>query len=293
MHNPIVELETAGGTFAVVDYGGSGPDCMLIHGTGQNAIAWKSCAERLADRFRVIAFDMRGHGQTLESSRDAAQYWKDIGFVADAIQLQKPLLVGHSTGAYAATAYVASGGKAAGLVCVDGFTLDSLGDARQAIQQANSDTTMQMLFEMFRYNWRATAAERDAYIEQVIADAPGDWLNDGIDPQLLRNMLHRCFIESDGLWLRRPTLEEIGIVSAPSAEGAIFPWRGLYDLVEIPMLLVWADRGLAADRPEDLYSIAAARPNRSLVALQGSHNLPMQRPSELADLITAGNLLAG
>jgi len=72
---------------------------------------------------------------------------------------------------------------------------------------------------MFRYGWRATAAERDFYIERVVADAPGDWLNDAIDPQLLRNMLQRCFIESDGLWLRRPTLEEIAIASAPAAEG--------------------------------------------------------------------------
>lgn len=288
-----IKLEASSGTFALIDYGGSGPDCILIHGTGQNAAAWRACAVTLAARFHVVAFDLRGHGQTQERSSDAEQYWKDIGAIAEAMRMPKPLLIGHSTGAYAATAYVASGGDAAGVVCVDGFTLDGLDEAQRAARQVTPGGTKQALFDMFRYGWRATAAERDDYIKETVAAASGDWLNEGIDSDLLRAMLRRCFIESDGLWLRRPTPEEIAIVSAPKAGSEIFPWHGIYELVHVPLLLVWADRGLSSDRRAEVSDLATAAPNRCVAQLSGSHNLPMQRPGELGRLIMTSPLFDG
>jgi pimeloyl-ACP methyl ester carboxylesterase len=278
-------VETAAGRFAVVDYGGAGPHCLLIHGTGQNAAAWRDLAAILARRWRVLAFDLRGHGQTREDSSDAEQYWRDIPAVAAALGVTRPLLVGHSSGAYAATAHAASGGDAAGVVCVDGFTPDGLEDVRRAAREAGSEATRRMLFDMFRYGWRATAAERDAHIEAAVAAAPGDWLNDGVPPELLASMLRRYFVEEGGAWLRRPTLEEIAVVGAPDAGRPILPWRGIYDMVDVPLLFVWADRGLSADRRGVLEAIAAARPNRRFAALGGSHNLPMQRPAALAATI--------
>lgn len=118
------QLETIAGIFSVIDYGSSGPDCLLIHGTGQNAAAWNGVARTLAGRARTVAFDMRGHGQTRPVSLDPEQYWRDIGPVSDALGMRSPILIGHSTGAYAATAYAAAGGHVAQIVCIDGFTLD-------------------------------------------------------------------------------------------------------------------------------------------------------------------------
>lgn len=48
------------GNFSCIDYGGSGPDCILVHGTGQNALAWYDFAMNFAQQYRV-AFDMSGH----------------------------------------------------------------------------------------------------------------------------------------------------------------------------------------------------------------------------------------
>ncbi|HYD46614.1 MAG TPA: alpha/beta hydrolase [Phenylobacterium sp.] len=79
------ELKAATGRFAVIDYGGSGPPALLIHGTGQNAEAWSSCAAELAKDLRVVAFDMRCHGQTLETSSTAEQYWRDLDPLAEAL----------------------------------------------------------------------------------------------------------------------------------------------------------------------------------------------------------------
>jgi pimeloyl-ACP methyl ester carboxylesterase len=48
------------------------------------------------------------------NSKDAEEYWRDIGTVSAALGLRSPVLVGHSAGGYAVTAFAASGGECAG-----------------------------------------------------------------------------------------------------------------------------------------------------------------------------------
>lgn len=276
-----LQLKTTAGTFGVIDYGGSGPDCLLIHGTGQNAAAWDGVARVLASGVRAVAFDMRGHGQTSEVSEDPEQYWRDIGPVCDALGMRFPILVGHSTGAYAATAYAAAGGKVARIICVDGFTLDMPATASHG---AHSGPAPEVLFDMFRYGWLASSAERNAYIEEVVEEAPRDWLNAGVEPDLLRHMLERCFKKTRNGWLRRPSLDEIAVVSnAPP--GPIAPYLSVYEGIDVPMLFIWARKGLSADRYDELRRLAESVPHRRLVAIDSSHNVPLQRPHELAALI--------
>lgn len=290
---PISELTvlTSAGRFAAIDYGGSGADCLLLHGTGQNAASWSPYAQRLSSHCHVVAFDMRGHGQTMESSRDAEQYWRDIAPLVDALEMRDPILIGHSSGAYAATAHVACGGRAGAIVCVDGFTLDARPRSGAPSQRSWSETK-ELLFQRFRYGWRATPVERDEYLDEVLASAPSDALNVGIDPLLLRSMLERCFVRQNGTLLRRPTLEEIEVVQVPPPDSAIGPYRTIYDKIDVPLLLVWADGGLSAGRRPEIESIAAARRERTLMAVRASHNVPMQRPTELAEL-TISHLFTG
>lgn len=40
------------------------PPLVLIHGLGFTGRGWQAFAERMASRFRVIAPDLRGHGET-------------------------------------------------------------------------------------------------------------------------------------------------------------------------------------------------------------------------------------
>jgi len=40
--------------------GGSGPPLLLLHGYPQTHICWRKVAPRLAERFTVIAADLRG-----------------------------------------------------------------------------------------------------------------------------------------------------------------------------------------------------------------------------------------
>lgn len=268
-------LRTPVGRFAAIDFGGEGSSCLLIHGTGQNAEAWRRFGTRLARKRRVVAFDMRGHGRTPMDSTDSTQYWRDIEAVIGALGFDATTLVGHSTGGYAATAFAAAGGRCASIVCVEGFTLDRQPAAASPLDEDS-------LFAMFRYGWEATSAQRDAYIAHEAARAPEDWLNRGVPPEALSKMLRRCFVRRGEHWLRRPTMDEISVVSRPPPPGAPAPARTLYEAIEAPMLLVWASDGLSKDRRAEVAGIAAERDNRRFATIEGTHNLPMQRWDDLA-----------
>lgn len=54
---------------AVLDFGGSGQDVVLLHGLAGHAGEWQNTAAWLTGQYRVLAFDARSHGR---SERDPA-----------------------------------------------------------------------------------------------------------------------------------------------------------------------------------------------------------------------------
>jgi pimeloyl-ACP methyl ester carboxylesterase len=82
------------------------PSILLIHGWSQHHLCWsKQLASELADEFRLVAFDLRGHGQS-EAPRDAESYttgslWADdVAAIISSLQLMSPILVGSSYGGF-------------------------------------------------------------------------------------------------------------------------------------------------------------------------------------------------
>ena len=61
---PTMVPSTDGVDVAVYDFGGTGPLLMMCHATGFCGGYWEPIARRLADRFRCVAIDFRGHGRT-------------------------------------------------------------------------------------------------------------------------------------------------------------------------------------------------------------------------------------
>jgi pimeloyl-ACP methyl ester carboxylesterase len=57
------ERVKAGDVELWVDRHGEGPDVLLIAGLGDPAEAWQPQLERLADRYRITAFDNPGAGR--------------------------------------------------------------------------------------------------------------------------------------------------------------------------------------------------------------------------------------
>lgn len=93
---------TAAGLRWQVTIAGSGPDLLLLHGTGTAASSWQPLLPRLASRFRCIAPDLPGHGGTEAPPPSQLTLPAMTAAVADlvrALRADPLLVVGHSAGA--------------------------------------------------------------------------------------------------------------------------------------------------------------------------------------------------
>jgi pimeloyl-ACP methyl ester carboxylesterase len=110
---------------------------VLLHGLQDCAANWDGAADRLADRYRVIALDLRGHGDSDRSAEGAysqADFSSDIGRLLGELDLGQVVLVGHSYGGKVATAYAsANPDRIAALIVVDSdIAANSHGDPEHA-----------------------------------------------------------------------------------------------------------------------------------------------------------------
>ena len=116
----MASLTISDGATIAYDDQGAGRPLVLVHGITESRRAWDPVVPYLADTWRVISIDMRGHG---ESSRqepyDPLRLAADVAGVVEALALEEPLLVGHSMGAVVVTAYAAAGHPTRGVVNVD------------------------------------------------------------------------------------------------------------------------------------------------------------------------------
>ncbi len=88
---------------------GSGPAILLTHGFGASSRMWAGQIEALGDRYRIIAWDMRGHGDT-DSPADAAAYSEpetlaDMTAILDACGVERAVIGGLSLGGYMSLAF--------------------------------------------------------------------------------------------------------------------------------------------------------------------------------------------
>ena len=109
--------------FHYLDWGGNGHPIVFLHGGGINAHTWDVVALMLHDRYRCIALDQRGHGDSEWSP--AIDYGvetqvRDVEGFIDALKLENLVLVGQSMGGLNSMAYaVRHRDRLKGLVVVD------------------------------------------------------------------------------------------------------------------------------------------------------------------------------
>lgn len=110
--------------FHYLDWGSKNRHSILfLHGGGLNAHTWDVVCLMLRREFHCLALDQRGHGDSeWEPTADysfEAQIRDIEGFI-EKLGLQRPLLVGHSMGGFAAMGYaMRHADKMAGLALVD------------------------------------------------------------------------------------------------------------------------------------------------------------------------------
>jgi pimeloyl-ACP methyl ester carboxylesterase len=80
-----------------------GPPLLLVHGWPQHWWAWHKVIPALAERYRVICPDLRGHGWTdaPPGGYDKEQLATDLLALLDAMGIDKVTWVGHDWGAHA------------------------------------------------------------------------------------------------------------------------------------------------------------------------------------------------
>ena len=109
--------------FHYLDWRGSGTPILLLHGGGINAHTWDCVAVMLRERYRCIALDQRGHGDSEWSPvvdyRFAAHVGDIEGFI-EATRLERPILVGQSMGGLNSISYATRhSDQMRGMVIVD------------------------------------------------------------------------------------------------------------------------------------------------------------------------------
>ncbi|HEY4802715.1 MAG TPA: alpha/beta fold hydrolase [Paraburkholderia sp.] len=77
---------------------------VLIHGVGMNQSVWAPQIDALSESFRVVVYDMLGHGASALPSETPTleEYAAQLEALLDAIQIERAHVVGHSMGALVA-----------------------------------------------------------------------------------------------------------------------------------------------------------------------------------------------
>ncbi|MEQ8509394.1 MAG: alpha/beta hydrolase [Rhodospirillaceae bacterium] len=89
-----------------------GPSILFIHGFSQSILSWKMQLDDpgLQSKYRMVAFDLRGHGASgkpwTSNDYESRDWGSDVAAVIATKNLDKPVLVGWSFGGSVMTAYL-------------------------------------------------------------------------------------------------------------------------------------------------------------------------------------------
>ncbi|GAA3989389.1 SDR family oxidoreductase [Streptomyces sp. NBC_01352] len=130
-------VRTGGVELCVAELGDpSGPTVVLVHGYPDSKEVWSGVASRLAERFHVVLYDVRGHGRSsaprpLRGGFTLEKLTDDFLAVADAVSPDRPVhLVGHDWGSVQAWEFTTvrrTEGRIASFTSMSGPSLDHFG----------------------------------------------------------------------------------------------------------------------------------------------------------------------
>jgi pimeloyl-ACP methyl ester carboxylesterase len=81
---------------------GEGPDVVMVHGITGNLAVWHlHIVPALSDRFRITTYDLRGHGysDTPPTGYSPDAMAADLLELLDTLEIERPVVIGHSYGA--------------------------------------------------------------------------------------------------------------------------------------------------------------------------------------------------
>jgi len=262
---PVVDelIEMRGLRFHYRDWPSTRPgarDLVLLHGFTGHARSWDAFAAAMTDRYRVLALDQRGHGETAWAPADrygVEEMAQDLTAFGAALGLKDFTLLGLSMGGMVAMSYAgARPAELAALVIVDiGPEIVAAGSGRIQAGLRASD--------VFASREAAFAAAR-----AVNSIPPEDHHRHRVDMSLMRTQ--------DGAWtyrydraLRSPTALRLRDADAA--------WRSCA-AINVPTLLI---RGELSDilSPEVAHRMIEVIPGAQFALVKASgHAVPLDAP---------------
>jgi pimeloyl-ACP methyl ester carboxylesterase len=264
---------------SVRDHAGGEPTLLALHGLASNARWWDLVADRLVPAHRVIAVDLPGHGRSdrPDTGYDFDTVSADLAGLLEALHHPDPVVVvGHSWGATVALSFaVDHPDLALAVICVDG----GAGDLKAYFGPS---------WEMAEQTMRPPALSgiTPAMLRAWMESSP---LRDGSDPDTAAAILGGNFEDDgSGKGTLRPRLS---LEHHMEIAHHLFDANG-YELmakVRCPMLFIPAGHPDHEDTPK-VRSVARALEvlgdRARIVWIDGVHDLPVQRPAEVAAAIT-------
>ncbi|MEU6481270.1 SDR family oxidoreductase [Streptomyces sp. NPDC047017] len=203
------------------------PTVVLVHGYPDSKEVWSEVAERLAGRFHVVLYDVRGHGRStaprpLRGGFTLEKLTDDFLAVADAVSPGEPVhLVGHDWGSVQSWEFVTverTKGRIASFTSMSGPSLDHFGHwigARlkrptprrvgQLLGQGAKSWYVYLLHTpvLPELAWRGPLGKRWPKILQRVEKVPG---GDYPTPSLPQDAAHGAWLYRDNVRtrLRRP-----------------------------------------------------------------------------------------
>ena len=277
----MVESHTVQGDgvrLAVREWPGQGPSILLLHGLASSSHIWDLVAPRLAPRFRVVAYDQRGHGLSGKPSSGYGfdRLTADAAAVIRRVRLGRPVVVGHSWGANVALQLAVERPRLVlGHALVDGgfLSMRDRMDWRTARTMLAPPQLKGISLEQFRAgmrNFTRGAVEITPEVEAVFLSLMRVDRDGNIHPRLSRaNHLRilRALWEQDAQELLRRVQVPTLVLAVRSAPGE-------------------ADSaGFMEEKERAAEVVKAIDEAVRFEWIEGIHDIPIQRPEAVADRI--------
>ena len=193
---------------------------VLVHGISMSRRYFRRQLEPLSARNRVIAVDLRGHGESekVEFGHTVPQYARDLRQFLEALGVERPVLLGWSMGAFVAFEYIRQFGTGGlrGLIDVDESASDFKWDGWE-----HGFLDLPSLHSLMT----SVQDDKDAFINGFLPE-----------------MFHQPPAPAELQWMiSESTMLPTGALSAILFDQTVQDYRDVLPSIDIPALICWGE----------------------------------------------------
>ncbi|GAA4337905.1 alpha/beta hydrolase [Pigmentiphaga soli] len=278
------DIETSGARIHL-RHGGSGPPLLLLHGNPATHVTWHRIANRLAERYTVVATDLRGYGDSV-GPEDGGPRHENYSFRAmaqDQVEVMRALgfdrfyVAGHDRGA-----------RTTHRLCLDHPERVLKAAVLDILPSQYVWTHVDKKWATDSWHW-TFMIQPAPFPEQLMAGVPADWFmrfklsknGRGLDffPKEVFDEYVRCFtwktIHASCEDYRACATIDLELDNADIERG---------NMVKAPLLVLWGRHGAVAGKG-DVLSIWQERTELPVTgaATESGHYVPEEAPDDTYD----------